>query len=316
MHDLSTIIALGCVAAGALLGVAAEYAVRRLAALRPFHSVAFGVFIVAGLYAAAIEMQGGHHVAPVTHRAFVALLIIFATIVCARAAGAWVGRYGQHPGQSLVSISLFVNVTEILVGALGALVVLDYLGISIAPILTAFGIGGLAVALALQDTLANFFAGIEIAASRQVNAGDFIALDADNRGTIVDINWRNTVIADGDGNHIIVPNQKLASAIFTNYARPLRTSVTIPVERKADLAKLAQIASQTAATVAQTAKADITTAFDKVSDSVLELTVTIPARDASDRRRIRSQFTEAFLQRMAGQNGASASTPSTQPDGE
>lgn len=57
--------------------------------------------------------------------------------------------------------------------------VLQYLGISVAPILTAFGIGGLAVALALQDTLANFFSGIQIAASRQVHAGDFVRIDAE-----------------------------------------------------------------------------------------------------------------------------------------
>jgi small-conductance mechanosensitive channel len=314
MHDPKVLIALGCAAAGTLVGATAEYIVRRFPVLQALRFVAFGVFFVAGLYAAAISLQGGHHIAPVTHRAFVAFLIVFVTIILARIAGAWVGSYGRQPGQSVVSISLFVSVSEILIGVVGGLVVLDYLGISVAPILTAFGIGGLAVALALQDTLANFFAGIAIAASRQVHAGDFIALDADNRGTIVDINWRNTVVADADGNRIIVPNQKLASAIFTNYAMPLRASVTIPVDRKSDLEKLARIASQTAQAVTQTPNAAITTAFGKISDNELELTVTIPARDLADQRRIRSEFTTTFLQRIAGENRASASQPATRPD--
>jgi small-conductance mechanosensitive channel len=307
--DPKILIALGCVAAAALIGAIAEYVVRRFPLLRPLRSVAFGICIAAGLYAAAIDLQGAHHIAPVTHRGFVALLILFATIVFARVAGEWVGRYGHPPGQTLASISLFVSVSEIFVGVIGALVLLDYLGISVAPILTAFGIGGLAVALALQDTLANFFAGIAIAASRQVHAGDYIALDADNRGTIVDINWRNTVIADADGNRIIVPNQKLASAVFTNYATPLRASVTVPVDRRSDLGGIARIADETAKAVARIPSDDVTTVFDKVTGNTLELTVTIPARDPADGRRIRSEFTKTFLERTAGTNDASASTP-------
>jgi small-conductance mechanosensitive channel len=301
MHDTRILIALGCIAVAGILGVAAEYAVRRTQVLHAFRTITLGLFVVFGLYSAAIDFQGGHHIAPVTHRVFVALLIVFASIALARIAGAAVGRYGQR-GQTPASISLFVSVTEIFVGVLGGLVVLDYLGISIAPILTAFGIGGLAVALALQDTLANFFAGIEIVASRQIHAGDYVALDAENRGTIVDINWRNTVIADADDNRIIVPNQKLASAIFTNYAMPLRTAVTLTVDRKSDLGKLAQMSRETAKAVARTSEVEVASVFDKVTDSSVELTVTIPVREPADRARVRSEFTKAFVQRIASES--------------
>jgi small-conductance mechanosensitive channel len=231
---------------------------------------------------------------------FVAILIIFATVVIARGAASVVSRKSAAAASAIGSISLFINVTETLVAIVGGLVVMQYLGISVAPILTAFGIGGLAVALALQDTLANFFSGIQIAASRQVHAGDLVRIDADNTGTVVDINWRNTVLRDADGNRIIVPNQKLAQAIFTAYRRPLRVPITVTLDRSADFGRISDAARQTASEVANPLpKDEIEVRFGRVADRSVDMVVTVPARDASDRRRIGSEFATAFLKRVA-----------------
>jgi small-conductance mechanosensitive channel len=218
MFDRTVLVALGMIIVGVLAGAGVEYLVRRSRALALFSFVAPAFFITLGIYAGALELQRGH-IAPETHHTFVAVLILLVTVVLARVAGAAVARHSERAAKTIGSLSLFISVTEAFVGVVGGLVILQYLGISVAPILTAFGIGGLAVALALQDTLANFFSGIQIAASRQVHAGDVVRLDADNVGTVVDINWRNTVIRDDDGNSIIIPNQKLATAIFKNYGR-------------------------------------------------------------------------------------------------
>ncbi|HZY99502.1 MAG TPA: mechanosensitive ion channel domain-containing protein [Candidatus Baltobacteraceae bacterium] len=299
MLDHITIIALGVVAAGALAGVGAESLVRRVRALASLRSIAFIFFLILGLYVAALMLQRGH-VDPNTHRVFVAILIIFATVVIARGAASVVSRKSAAAASAIGSISLFINVTETLVAIVGGLVVMQYLGISVAPILTAFGIGGLAVALALQDTLANFFSGIQIAASRQVHAGDLVRIDADNTGTVVDINWRNTVLRDADGNRIIVPNQKLAQAIFTAYRRPLRVPITVTLDRSADFGRISDAARQTASEVANPLpKDEIEVRFGRVADRSVDMVVTVPARDASDRRRIGSEFATAFLKRVA-----------------
>lgn len=116
------------------------------------------------------------------------------------------------------SASLIVTVLRASILSIGFLVVLGSLGVSIAPVLTALGVGGLAVALALRDTLANLFSGIQILASRQVAPGDFIRFDG-GEGYVADITWRNTTILDVGGGRIIVPNEKLANAIVSNATR-------------------------------------------------------------------------------------------------
>jgi len=115
---------------------------------------------------------------------------------------------------------LIPNITRVIIIGLGILVMLGTLGVQIAPILTAFGVGGLAVALALQDTLSNLFAGFYITLNKQVRVGDFLKLETGFEGIVVDINWRTTTIKDSSQNLVIVPNAKLAQMTVTNFALP------------------------------------------------------------------------------------------------
>ncbi len=74
--------------------------------------------------------------------------------------------------------------------ATGILILLGTLGISITPLLTALGVGGLAVALALQDTLGNLFAGVHLLMEKSIRVGDFVRLENGQEGHVVDIGWR------------------------------------------------------------------------------------------------------------------------------
>ncbi|MCX7729057.1 MAG: mechanosensitive ion channel family protein, partial [Bacteroidia bacterium] len=118
------------------------------------------------------------------------------------------------------SVSVFTNIIKIVVFSIGIMIILQHFGISITPIITALGVGGLAVALALQDTLSNFFAGIQILVSKQVRPGDYIRIDATNEGIIKDITWRNTLVETMQGNIIVIPNSKFAQSIITNLYLP------------------------------------------------------------------------------------------------
>jgi small-conductance mechanosensitive channel len=107
---------------------------------------------------------------------------------------------------------------------------LKALGLEITPVLTALGVGGLAVALALQDTLSNLFAGFYIAVARQIRLGDYIKLNTGEEGYVTDITWRSTTIRGLRHNMVIIPNAKLAQAIVTNYYLPeKRMGVSIQV---------------------------------------------------------------------------------------
>src|SRR3984885_9685313 len=160
--------------------------------------------------------------------ALLAVIVVVVSLGSAKVAGAAV-RAGatSHAGTS-GSATIFVSITRVVVWTIGGLVLLSSLGVAITPLLTALGVGGLAVALALQDTLSNLFAGVHILTSRKVQPGDFIQLDNGMQGYVEDTNWRNTIIRQLP-NIIIVPNATVASSIVTNYHLPEHEiSVTVP----------------------------------------------------------------------------------------
>lgn len=127
---------------------------------------------------------------------------------------------------------------------IGLLIFMNTLGISITPILTALGVGGLAVGLALRDSLANLFAVIHILVEKPLRVGDFIKLESGQEGYVVDIGWRTTRIRMLPNNMIVVPNTKLAESIVTNYYLPeTRMSVLIPISVSygSDLSKVESV---------------------------------------------------------------------------
>ena len=113
----------------------------------------------------------------------------------------------------------------------GFLIILQYYDISITPIITALGVGGMAVALGLQETLANIFSGLQLILSRQIRVSDYIRLNTGDEGRVMDINWRfTTIMPAAGGSEVVIPNKTIAASITTNYSRPQDDIViTIPV---------------------------------------------------------------------------------------
>jgi small-conductance mechanosensitive channel len=148
------------------------------------------------------------------------LWIVSLTIMCVQVAGKLVRFYGDQVPGALPVTTLSENLAQLVVVILGILVLLRAMGLEIAPMLTALGVGGLAVALALQDTLSNLFAGFYIAVARQIRLGDYIKLSSGEEGYVTDITWRSTTIRGLGYNMVIIPNAKLAQAIVTNYYLP------------------------------------------------------------------------------------------------
>lgn len=149
-----------------------------------------------------------------------ALIVLSITIATANI----VSKIAQNALQKSASGAPVTGLSRALIKgvvfALGGLIILNSLGISITPMLTALGVGGLAVALALQDTLSNIFAGALILVENPVRVGDYIKLDTGEEGFVVDIGWRTTRIRHLANNIVIIPNRKLAQSNITNYYLP------------------------------------------------------------------------------------------------
>jgi len=182
-------------------------------------------------------------------RGLIILWVLSLTLMFMRLARELVRSYGdQIPGALPVS-TLTETLAQLAVLILGTLILLKQFGFDITAILTALGVGGLAVALALQDTLSNLFAGFYVAIAGQVRLGDYIKLDVGQEGYVTDISWRSTTIRSLANNMIVVPNNKLAQAIVTNYHLPERrmgVSLQVSVGHDADPAQVEHILLETA----------------------------------------------------------------------
>ena len=174
--------------------------------------------------------------------ALVIALVLACALVVARLAVAAVTEYAnRHPSLTPAVTVARVSV-RLLIGALAIITALESLGVPVTPLLTTLGVGSLAVALALQETLANFFAGLYLLADRPVRNGDFIKIDAQaGEGFVESIGWRSSRLRTLANNTIIVPNQKLSQAILTNFhlpGAPVGMAVNVTVAHDTDTGKV------------------------------------------------------------------------------
>lgn len=242
------------VAAAALIGLIVERLVLRLirltanptwkgrdVLLRGLRGTIISWFVLAGLYAALLSLQPNPRLLTVGSQLLSVGFIISLTLTVARIVTDLVELYTQRKDAALPATSIIINLTRVTVLIIGGLLILRSLQIDITPILTTLGVGALAVALALQDTLANLFAGLQMLAAQQIRPGDVVRLDSGEEGTIEDIGWRTTTIQLLAGSLVLVPNSKLAQAIVINHDLPtqeIAVLVEVNVSRDSDLARV------------------------------------------------------------------------------
>lgn len=128
---------------------------------------------------------------------------------------------------------------KVFVVVVATLVTLDNIGVNITAALASLGIGGLAVALAAQDTLANVFGAVAIFLDKPFRVGDRVQFDQVD-GMVETIGLRSTRIRNLDGHLITVPNKTLGNASITNVTRRpnIRTLMNISVTYSTPAAKV------------------------------------------------------------------------------
>ncbi|MFI2433197.1 mechanosensitive ion channel family protein [Streptomyces sp. NPDC018693] len=262
--------------------------------------------IAGGAAAAGAVLPLTRGVQHTVNQSLTVLLIVVVTVSAARVVAGLVQTVTQSRSGVAGSATIFVNITRILVLAIGFLVVLQTLGVSIAPLLTALGVGGLAVALALQDTLANLFAGIHILASKTVQPGDYIRLSSGEEGYVEDINWRQTTVRALSNNLIVIPNGQLAKANMTNFMRPehqMTILVQAGVAYDSDLDRVEKVTMEVVSEV----MTEITGAvpdhepavrFHTFGDSRIGFTVILGVGEFSDQYRIKHEFIKRLHRRF------------------
>jgi small-conductance mechanosensitive channel len=261
--------------------------------------------LIAGIYGALLNVP--IHPTLLTHlkKALLVIVILAGTMAMGKLTAGFVSLYVQREDVQLPSTSIFRNLTKLVVFVVGVLIILQSLGISITPILTALGVGGLAAALALQPTLANLFSGLQIIAAKQLHPGDYIKLDSGEEGYVTDVTWRNTTIRALPNNMIIVPNSKLASAIITNYYQPqqeLAVLVEVGVSYDSDLKRVELITVEVAKEVMKKVEGGIPEfepfiRYHTFNNSSIDFTVILRAREYTDKYLIKHEFIKRLHKR-------------------
>ena len=227
------------------------------------------------------------------------------TRVLARTVDGVVTMYFERSGRNLPKTTLLNSILIGIIYAMGLLVILQYYGISIAPILTAAGVGGMAVALALQETLANIFSGLHLILSKQLRIGDYIRLGSGEEGRVTDITWRfTTIIPLGASNTIVIPNKTIAGANITNFSLPtqnINISVPVGIAYDSDLAAVERITIETAkevlARVDDNPNANPLVRYTAFGDSSINFNVILPSSMFDHQGVIQHEFIKALTER-------------------
>lgn len=229
-------LVMGALVLGFALNRIIHYWTRKLAhkwgelVLSLLESLPIPLLFLCSIYAGLELLPLPHRFERIASKLIFALTVVVLFYFPARVLVIFLRRVGQrNPGLERATNPAILLVRA-LFAILAIIVVLENIGISLTAIWTTLGVGSVAVALALQETLSNLFAGLYLLADQPVNPGDYIKLDSGQEGYVIQIGWRSTRLRTQANNVVFVPNSTMAKAVILNYSMPeLRVSATISV---------------------------------------------------------------------------------------
>jgi len=243
---------------------------------------------------------------PLAARVLPALGVASVTMATAAVATRLIGIYGPRASPGVPVSGLTHTLVRIVITLLGILVIIRSFGYDITPMLTALGVGGLAVALALQEPLSNLFAGIFTALAGQVRIGDYVRIDPGVEGHVVDFNWRSTRLRQLAGNIVVVPNAKLAQAVVTNFSLPapdMGMSLDFTVDASSDLALIERVVLEVATEVQRQANGAVTSTepsirYQGFTDTGVRCSLGLRVRDFVDQFAVRHELVKRLQARF------------------
>lgn len=277
--------------------------------VKAFRGIPIFWFLMMGCYGAILTIDFEYLLGADTSDLFVDVIFILITLsillIFARVTSGFVMHYAGKTEGALAATSIVTNLMNFIYLLLGFLIIIQSLGIDITPLLTLLGVGGLTVALALQPTLSNFFAGVYLLASREFKIGDYIKLDSGEEGYITDMTWRHTIIRPPAKYDIIIPNSKLSTATVTNFGvSEKETALTVPVGVGYDsnLSLVEQITVEVALKTVKQVQGELPSIqpyirYHTFSPSSIDFFVNIYSKNLRDRAKIRHEFIKNLFER-------------------
>ena len=182
-----------------------------------------GLFLlVAGLAAGAQLLELPPTAARVLTRVALLTLILQGGLWAIALATGWLHRYRDQKLEAdrgaATSIGALVFLSRLVIGSLTLLIVLDNVGIDVTALITGLGIGGVAVALALQSVLGDLFASLSIVLDKPFIVGDFLII-GDHMGAVENVGLKTTRIRSLSGEQLVFSNSDLLGSRIRNFGR-------------------------------------------------------------------------------------------------
>lgn len=150
----------------------------------------------------------------------------------------WVEKIGKD------ILAILQKLVFLLVLICGLYWLLGIWGVSITPLFASAGIAGIAVAMAAKDTIANFFGGMSLFADSIFKVGDYIIVDGQERGEVVELGIRSTRVLTRDDVMVTIPNSILANSKIVNESAPepkFRIKIPVGVAYGSDLDQVEEL---------------------------------------------------------------------------
>ena len=266
--------------------------------------------VAAGGYFSLYSLAVAHEFARILQDVFFVVGVLIGLYGTVRIVNALMKWYHHEIAQKTKSdiderfLPIIKKILYIFASAIALIIILNHFNVEITPLLAGLGVGGLVIALALQDTLSNFFAGTSVATEGTINVGDFIELEGGLKGFVEEVSWRATKIRTIQNNIVVIPNSKLASNIFINYSAPFETSmpVEVGVGYDEDLEKVEKISIEVAKKVLETTKGgkkdfQPLVRFRSFGDSNINFSVILRVEKPTDKYVVIHEFIKALKKR-------------------
>ena len=264
------------------------------------------LIITVGLYLALKTLSVIADYISVIERIFFIVIVILISWIVSRILKVLVVRWFKVQKKFEKTPQLISKIISVIVYLIAFLMILKHFNIEITPLIATLGVGGLAVGLALQNTLSNFFAGLHIISDRPISVGDFIELTEGNiSGYVEDVGWRSTRIRTLPNTLVIVPNSKLAESIIINDSLPeqeMAVLVQCGVAYGSDLEKVEKVTIDVAKTIQKTVPGAVKTfepfiRYHTFGDSNINFSVILRVEKFVDKYLITHEFIKALKAR-------------------
>lgn len=272
---------------------------------------AFYLLFLAGFYFAVNSLSVIDKYTLWIDRAFVIAYFSIGAYVISRVLTVFINHWLKVEKQYEQTPKLINKAVSIIVYILAFLMVLNYFKIEITPLIATLGVGGIAIGLALQSTLSNLFAGIQILSDNPFTVGDFVSLVGnDIEGYIVDIGWRTTRLRTLPNTIVVVPNSKIAESILINNYRPeteMSALVQCGVAYDSDLEKVEKVTIEVAREVLKrvpgaVADFDPFIRYHTFADSNINFSIILRVQEFTDRYMLIHEFIKALTKRYSQEN--------------